>query len=292
MYTLNSLPFQDFFLTREQMSVIGISSYFLWTEKGKTILPLVRASSFVLDFDNLSAFNKRHLITAAHAAIPTRFRNIYNNKRLEHLGERHIYGKALLPQFLSGPGEVAGREHFVTQAAMLRSSPPVFPHVDVCSMRLQNESVGDAWNLRGFEIDQEPLQAGDEVVYVGFRAEEEKANPNDDELQLVPEELRGVCHAAYLSMDYGMVMLGTCQSSLPLSMCGGPVLRKSTMKVVGVTVAQVRSAAPPHDPRTELIYTDPWLDISAQEKLCSIPNLEVAFVPIGEFYHAMRKSEI
>jgi hypothetical protein len=145
--------------------------------------------------------------------------------------------------------------------------------------------------LEGFEVDTQALAEGDELIYVGLRAEEEKANPHDDKLKMLPVEYSGVCKAAFLSGDYGMCMLGTSQEPLPLSACGGPVLRRSNMKVVGVLVAQVRRAAPPADPRTELIYHDPWLDVSGQPKLCDIPDLNVAFVPVGEFYHGLRKSE-
>jgi hypothetical protein len=272
------------------MSVVGFSSYFLWTEKGKTVLPLIRGSAFILDYHNTSAFNKRHVITAAHCAIPTRFPNIFsNNKRLAHLGERHIYTKALMPRFLLNSRDE--QDYTIGSMSFLRNNAAVFPHVDVCSMRLREESVGDQWGLQGFEIDTDALQDGDEVVYIGLHAQEEKANPTDDHLQMHPLEIGGVCRAAYLSGDYGMVMLGTASEPVPLSMCGGPVLRRSNMKVVGVIVAQVRQAAPPSDPRTELIYHDPWLDISAQPDLCQIPDLQVAFVPLGEFYHALRKSE-
>lgn len=157
-------------------------------------------------------------------------------------------------------------------------------------------------------IDRDPVGEGDELVLCGMLTDEERANPTDDGATLKPMELQAVCHAAMLTLDYGTVLLASTDEMPPASMCGGPVLRKRTGTCVGVLVAPVRRNAPPKrllsrrtsgevDPATvpsvmaELI-AEPWLDISQNADLRDIPNLNAAFVPFGEFYASMRRSEM
>ncbi|CCW70567.1 unnamed protein product [Phytomonas sp. Hart1] len=75
-------------------------------------------------------------------------------------------------------------------------------------------------------------------------------------------------------------------------MCGGPVLRRDSGKCVGVIVSQVLKNASPRDPNVDALYQNPYLDISEITSLHTHGSLDVAFVPIGEFYSTMRRSEL
>ncbi|KAG5470037.1 hypothetical protein LSCM4_02728 [Leishmania orientalis] len=300
------------------MSVFGISSYFLWTQKGQTVLPLVRGSGFLIAFQQLNTFYSYHVMSAAHVTCPVKHRKLYGDTiGLKAIGERHISTRLLIPdeatRKVRSSFELEFRQHYM-------------PNTDVASLRLIKEkefkeamqlpldsSTGATSPLQVIEPDLDYIDEGDELVLCGVHTEEERANPNDDGLLLNPLRLAATCKAAFLSLDYGTVLLasidgpaeeasrsgGASSAScpvavppLPLSMCGGPVLRRSSGKCVGVIATRVLKSAPPRDPHSASLYEDPWLDISQHVALHAHGHLDVAFVPIGEFYDPLRRCEM
>ncbi|KAG5496126.1 hypothetical protein JKF63_02427 [Porcisia hertigi] len=303
------------------MSLFGLSSYFLWTQKGQTVLPLVRGSGFLMAFEQLNTFYSYHIISAAHVTCPVRHRRVYGDTiGLKAIGERHISTRLLIPDTST---------HKVSRSFDLEFRQQYMPNTDVASLRLSQEkqfkevmqpsqgnSTSSESSLQVINPDLDHIEEGDELILCGMQTEEERANPNDDGLKLTPTCLAATCKAALVSLDYGTVLLAsidgpaeeTTTSSassnatfasapvtvppLPLSMCGGPVLRRSSGKCVGVIVARVMRNAPPRDPQSASLYHDPYLDISEHIALHAHWPLDVAFVPIGEFYGALRRSEL
>ncbi|KAK7199669.1 hypothetical protein NESM_000012400 [Novymonas esmeraldas] len=293
------------------MSTFGVSSYFLWTQKGQTVLPLVRGSGFLVQFRQLSTFYEYHVLSAAHVTCPVRHRKIYGDSvGFKAIGERHISTRLLLADATT---------HKVRSSHALEFRQQFMPNTDVASLRLTKEkefkAVAASSSLEAVELDLEPIEEGEALVLCGMNAEEERANPNDDGLTLTPMRLNATCKAALLSIDYGTVLLASIDGSaeataaaatagsspseavtapppLPLSMCGGPVLRRSSGKCVGVIAARVMKNAPPRDPRSAALYQDPYLDISEHLSLHPHWPLDVAIVPIGEFYDPLRRCEM
>ncbi|AIO00959.1 hypothetical protein LPMP_320720 [Leishmania panamensis] len=302
------------------MSTFGVSSYFLWTQKGQTVLPLVRGSGFLLAFQQLNTFYSYHVMSAAHVTCPVKYRKLYGDTvGLKAIGERHISTRLLIP-------DEATRK--VRSSFELEFRQQYMPNTDVASLRLcrekqfketiqspQDSSAGTTSPLEVIEPDLDPIEEGDELILCGVHTEEERANPNDDGLMLTPMRLTATCKAALLSLDYGIVLLasidgpaeevrggssGSAVSAsssvtvppLSLSMCGGPVLRRSSGRCVGVIAARVMKNAPPRDPQAVSLYQDPYLDISEHIALHTHWPLDVAFVPIGEFYDPLRRCEM
>ncbi|EPY32334.1 hypothetical protein STCU_02863 [Strigomonas culicis] len=276
------------------MSLVGVSSYFLWTQKGQTILPLVRGSGFLLRFKQQGTFYHYHVITAAHVSCPVRYRGLYGDSvGFKAIGERHVSARMLTPH---------AETHQVQHALDMEFRQHYMPNVDVAALRCRDEAQLDGLRLAPFEVDEKPIEDGTELVYCGFDAIEERANPNDDGLTLREVRLDGTCKAAIVSLDYGTVLAGSIDSlsdderaqgkQMPLSLSGGPVLRKSTGKVVGVVAARIMKNAPPRDPHAGTLYQDPYLDLSENVSLHQRWPLDVAFVPIGEFYNSLCRSEM
>ncbi|GET91398.1 hypothetical protein, conserved [Leishmania tarentolae] len=303
------------------MSVFGVSSYFLWTHKGQTVLPLVRGSGFLMSFQQLNTFYRYHVVSAAHVTCPVKHRKLYGGTiGLKAIGERHISTRLLIPDKAS---------HKVQSSFDLEFRQEYMPNTDVASLRVskedefrkamlapQDSGTGTTSPLQVIQPDLDPIEEGDELILCGVCTEEERANPNDDGLMLTPMRLMATCKAALLSLDYGTVLLasidglaeeeageresGTAASAsklvtvppLPLSMCGGPVLRRSSGRCVGVIAARVMKNAPPRDPNSASLYQDPYLDISEHISLHAHWPLDVAFVPIGEFYDPLRRCEM
>lgn len=314
------------------MSVLGVSSYFLWTQKGQTVMPLVRGSGFVMAFQQLNAFYSYHVVSAAHVTCPVKHRKLYGDTvGLKAIGERHISTRLLVPDSAT---------HKVATSYDLELRQQYMPNTDVASLRLSKETefkaatqaarngaVHDGGRtaassasaatspsshspvpVEAIEPDLDPIEEGTELVLCGVRTTEERANPNDDGLTLQPLRLAATCKAALVSLGYGTVLLASVDgpvgaddaaayktdtvSPLPLSMCGGPVLRRATGKCVGVIAARVMMNAPPRDPHSAALYQDPYLDISEHVSLHPLWPLDVAFVPIGEFYDSLRRCEM
>ncbi|EPY30184.1 hypothetical protein AGDE_09571 [Angomonas deanei] len=212
------------------MSVLGVSSYFLWTQKGQTVLPLVRGSGFVLNFKHLNTFYHHHVVTAAHVSCPVKYKSIYGNSvGFKAIGERHISTRLLCPH---------PESHKVAHSIDLEFKQHFMPNVDVVSLRCKNEAMLADAAVTPLEIDEDPIEDGTEVVYCGVDLKEDRANPNDDGMTMAVKQLTGVCKAAIVSVDYGTVLAGSIEKErrdlsdnaplLPLSFCGGPVLRKSS----------------------------------------------------------------
>lgn len=285
---------------------VGLSSYFLWTQKGLTVLPLVRGSAFLLAFKQQHAFYRYHVVTASHVANPVRHRSLYGDSiGLNAIGERHVSTRLLAPQKPDGP--TGGGDRGVGYTIALEFTQHFMPNTDIAVLRCKNEQQVVEAGLAPLEVDPDPIEEGTTVMFCGVRSEEERANPNDDGLRMHPCTLSGTCKAALVSHEYGTVLLASMEGAanakdgegtslanhpLPLSMCGGPVLRRSTGKCVGVTVARACKNAPPRDPHSQTLFQDPYLDISETTTLHHLAPLEVAFVPIGEFYQALKRTEI
>ncbi|AYU81616.1 hypothetical protein LdCL_320012500 [Leishmania donovani] len=302
------------------MSIFGVSSYFLWTQKGQTVLPLVRGSGFLMPFQHLNTFYSYHVMSAAHVTCPVKHRKLYGDTiGLKAIGERHISTRLLIPDEAT---------HKVQSSFELEFRQEYMPNTDVASLRLckeeqfkqamlppQNSGTGAASPLQVIQPDLDRIEEGDELILCGVHTQEERANPNDDGLALNPMRLIATCKAALLSLDYGTVLLasidgpaeearesgsGSAASAsrpvtvppLPLSMCGGPVLRRSSGRCVGVIAARVMKNAPPRDPQSTSLYQDPYLDISEHIALHALWPLDVAFVPVGEFYDPLRRCEM
>ncbi|KAH8613393.1 hypothetical protein ERJ75_000792100 [Trypanosoma vivax] len=264
------------------MSVLGVSSYFLWTQKGNTVLPLVRGSGFLVAFQQLSSFYRYHVLSAAHVTCPVRYRQIYGNTvGLRAIGERHISTRLLKPQ---GDGKIE-------TSLDMEFAQNYLLNVDVASLRCKNEDQVEELGLKSLQADLNPIEEGTVLLFKGMEVSEERSNPNDDGLRLTEASLEGECKAAFVSLDYGTVVLATLQSPLHLSMCGGPVVRRDSGGCVGVIVARVLSNAPPRDPQVGALYQDPWLDVSENKTVCARGPVDVAFVPIREFYDSLRRCE-
>ncbi|RNF11593.1 uncharacterized protein Tco025E_06628 [Trypanosoma conorhini] len=265
------------------MSVLGVSSYFLWTQKGKTVLPLVRGSGFLVSFQQIGGFYRYHVLGAAHVTCPVKYRQIYGDTvGLRAIGERHISTKLLKP----------GSKGAVEASIDLEFAQTYLPNVDVSSLRCKDERQLSESCLRAFELDLGPIKEGTELLFWGVKAEEERANPNDDGLRLKEACIEGECRAALVSLDYGTVVLASLGSPLVLSMCGGPVVRKDNGRCVGVIVAQALKNAPPSDPQVTPLCQDPWLDLSHNEVIHTCGKFNVAFVPVREFYDPLRRCEM
>ncbi|CCW62734.1 unnamed protein product [Phytomonas sp. EM1] len=278
------------------MSVYGISSYFLWTQKGLTELPLVRGSGFLMRYRELHTFYRYHVVTAGHVSSPVRYKQIYGDTAgLRAIGQRHLSTRLLVP---------SSETHKVVHSLEMEFKQYPMPNVDVALLRCKQEAHVEELGLQPIDVDKDPIAEGTELVFCGLDVEEERANPNDEGLLLRERRLFGVCKAALVSLDYGTVLLasltdespravdGILSKGLPLGMCGGPVLRRGSGKCVGVIVARVLKNAPPRDPNAGALYQDPYLDISENVSLHAHGSLDVAFVPIGEFYSSMRRSEL
>ncbi|KAG5470463.1 hypothetical protein LSCM1_01707 [Leishmania martiniquensis] len=300
------------------MSIFGVSSYFLWTQKGQTVLPLVRGSGFLMEFEQRNTFYSYHVLSAAHVTCPVKHRKLYGDTiGLKAIGERHISTRLLMPDEVT---------HKVLSSFELEFRQHCMPNADVASLRLHREKefmeamqlpkancTGAASPLQVIEPDLDRIDEGDHLILCGVHTEEERANANDDGLTLIPMRLAATCKAALVSLDYGTVLLasidglaeearqcaGAASASghvqvppLPLSMCGGPVLRRSSGKCVGVIAARVMKNAPPRDPHSASLYQDPYLDISEHVALHAYWPLDVAFVPIGEFHDPLRRCEV
>lgn len=302
----------------------GVSSYFLWTQKGLTTLPLVRGSGFVIPFRQVNGFYKYHVVTAAHVSCPVRYHQLFtssvDNNPFKAIGERHISNRILLPHTVQSASypEVTNSPSFVPSlhSHNLRFQQYFMPNVDVAVLRIENEDVFSREHPESalLEVDLTPLQNDEEIILCGMDVRESAGNPNDDGLQLVHCQFSAVCKVALVSVDYGTVLLCKVRDfhdigdddnnsvshphqnekfhSLPVGMCGGPVLRKSTKKAVGVIVARVMRHLPPKDLNKPPNIHEPFMEISDNKEILSQWPLDVAFVPFSEFEGSMRRTEL
>lgn len=292
------------------MSVVGISSYVLITQKGRTLVPFVRGSGFLLKFETQS-FYQYHVVTAGHVALPHRFGALYGNtQELKHIGDRHVSSK----MHLFRPD---GKRIAILPLAFQVQRPPL---TDIALLRIEREKeiiksmeTDGLPPLEALDADTGPLQKGEEVVINGLHMTTEDTVA--DEIDMVPKPVTAQVVAKYNSDHFNTVLLASTQEAVTSGMNGCPVLRKSNGKCVGVLVGDVKRDAPSIDPKP-LLETPkgtsrtpdvmmaqhewrmshmhaPFVDISSNGELMhSVGVHGGAFVPIAEFVRFMRKSEI
>ncbi|CUI15490.1 trypsin peptidase, putative [Bodo saltans] len=271
------------------MLSFGVSSYFLWTVKGATVMPLVRGSGFMIHSASRT-FHKYHIVTAGHVACPVQFPRVFGDRSpgLRAIGERHISTGLLCP---SGAGS---------------STPVTFPtlfpqrrfiNADAAILHLKNEdqafSTISHLGITPVDVDLQPLQFGEELTFCGVTSTEHSANASDDNVHVEYHSINGVSHSEVGTLDYGTVIAAQADRDIDPTMCGGPVLRKSNGKCVGVIVARIGSATvsdSPPTPDASLLIHKPALDLS------NTPNLEkaslrVAFISINDFLPTYRATE-
>lgn len=272
----------------------GLSSYFLWTVKGATVMPLVRGSGFLIQSEGSHAFHKYHVITAGHVACPVQFPRVFggDSPGLRAIGERHITTGALCPVSHDG-----------------RSTPRAFPmlfpqkrflNVDVAALRLKNESssIQELFEMgvTPLEVDTTPLERDEELEFCGVRSFESLTNSTDEELQVEHDSLCGSSHSTVISHDYGTIIVARLNDDIDSTMCGGPVIRKSNGKCVGVIVARVGALGatdPPISPDASKLVRKPCLDLSSTPGLEGDASmLRAAFVPARDFITQLRNSSL
>lgn len=274
------------------MSTVPFTSMLLWTEKGKTFVPLVRGSSFLVKYD-VKGFFQFHVIAAAHCATPARFQKLWPRfTNMEHVRERNTFQRLLLPNGVDGR---------IAHEVDLRPRFKVIPGFDVALLNMvREEHVAEAIANKGlpalvpFELDVNPIGEGEAVVLRGFDVEEETGDPSGFSLRMHAKELHGVTRAAITTnTGFGTVVLVELEEEMPQGMCGGPVLRKSNGKCIGVIAGKVS----PEEPRTDFDLSkekpvvDPRIVIESLPKLCENPKLRAGFTPLREFYGSMRQHE-
>jgi hypothetical protein len=297
-------------------SVFGVTAYTLMTTKGRTFVPLVRGTGFCVGFSNTS-FYTRHVVTAGHVARPQRYGKLYGNApELSQIKDRHVSTKL----HLFTP---AGQRFALLPLEFNVHSPP---RVNVAILRIEREGpiLSDMSSkglpaIEPFELDTEGLARGEDVRVMGLHMT--SVDTLADAVNMVPEQAMGTLQAKYVSDDLGTVLLANLKSgSITPGMHGAPVLRASNNKVVGVLVGGtqrhtreyekapnelgVKRGFADKEPRAPEVTDElnrwreknmhaPAVDISTNaELLDAVPDGGFAFVPLGEFYSFLRRTEI
>eukprot|EP00744_Colponema_vietnamica_P025396 GILI01037314.1.p1 GENE.GILI01037314.1~~GILI01037314.1.p1 ORF type:complete len:292 (-),score=41.32 GILI01037314.1:56-931(-) len=286
--------------------VLPLSSYFLWTQKGQTRLPLARGSCYIIDYDLRASFYTKHIITAAHVALPVRFPNCYGNGDLfKGLGERHITAKILLGaperQDEKRPGRVVGDLN-------CNYKIDVFPTTDVAKLTLMQESsiaqCPEYYQhlFEGLKPDLTPIQPGEELIVAGYSMAEESGAPHDGFLAMRPVSYQAISVAAIQTNDFGTVVVCSTNSAdeIPASISGGAVIRVKTGGVIGTVAARTALESPPPIDAAQRVavegrlaaHREPCVDISGFADLrAKVGPHGVAFTPINEFLNALRRLE-
>jgi hypothetical protein len=275
---------------------VGVSSYFLWTIKGATVMPLVRGSGFLIRNEGVRIFHKYHVITAGHVACPVQFPRVFGGSSpgLRAIGERHISTGLLVPRQRSGSSKPSEYPNTFPQTRFL--------NMDVAALHLKNEDaiLGEVREagVSPLEVDLDVLLQGEELEFHGVCSDETTVNPSDEDIQVRHCSISGVSHSAVVTHDYGTVTTAQLESELDPTMCGGPVVRKSNGKCVGVIVARVgplkeEPSTPPSQDAATLVRK-PWLDLSSTEGFMQHRDAHVraAFVPLRDFLPRLRDIEI
>jgi hypothetical protein len=273
------------------MLSFGVSSYFLWTVKGATVMPLVRGSGFLIRSTS-HTFHKYHVVTAGHVACPVQFPRVFGGRSpgLRAIGERHISTGLLCPTLTKGPSAP------VTFPALFLQRR--FLNVDVAILHLKDEDRAietiSRVGIAPLDVDLEPLHLGEELTFCGVTSTENTANASDDNVLVEYQSIDGISHSEVVTNDYGTVIVAKGDQSIDPTMCGGPVLRKSNGKCVGVIVARiggdVRPDAPP-TPEASTLIQKPFLDLSTTQDLEHV-SLRVAFISIRDFLPTFIATEI
>jgi hypothetical protein len=292
------------------MSVFGVSSYMLITMKGRSLVPFARGTGFMVKFEN-TGFWQNHVVTAAHVAQPHKYSKMYGNPReFKKIGDRHVSSK--LHMFHAN-----GNRH---ARLPLEFAVTTLMKTDVAALRVENEqAIFAQMALDGvavpeaFEVDTAALGQNEEVIIKGLDVILGE-NTVEDRLEMTSRDVRGFLKAKYASEQHGTVLLASTEQTITTGMSGAPVVRASNNKVVGVLVATTSAAAsecraatpqPEIDDKDSLLVTvakqqqwrkenmmEPSIDLSANPMLLQqVEGHGAAFVPIGEFYHALRRTE-
>ena len=335
-------------------AIFGVTAYAMITRKGATHLPLVRGTGFLVRY-SIVAFYNHHVVTAAHLLKPTKYRELYGSPRvMESIGERHISHKLL--RFTDDGFRAAA-------LPLLPGGPTTFANMDVGVSRIEREmDIFPQMRRDGlppipaFELDVSPIHNGELVTLLGMDLlkDEDVA----DTATMTPRAVEAVCRGRMTTDQFGPVVLVAGASSVPdngtLSpqraqaaddgdggkvdpgplisggMVGGPVIRKSNGKCVGILVApcrrtrhltdekiwrdrleraskplpktvedaekgkiDVQSMAKDFFEANRQLLTDPYLDISSNTALLNaVAGPMAAFVGAGEFEAALRRTEI
>ena len=233
--------------------VLPFSSYFLWTQKGFTRLPLARGSCHVMAYDSKAAFFTRHIVTAAHVAMPIRFPQCFGNASLAMgLGERHITSKVILPSTARERDRVIAKARAAAAAASFGGDeakiPPsllekiaadpahrvgraigdlntnykvdIFPTTTVARQTFKQEGSIDLCPphvselFEGLLPDLTPIQPGDELLFVGYAMDEEAASPHDGFLTMRQLQISGTAVAAVEAQAFGTVIVCSTEGDI------------------------------------------------------------------------------
>jgi hypothetical protein len=294
------------------MSVFGVTSYGLVTQKGRTFVPFIRGTGFPIAFAQ-TAFNTCHILTADHVARPQRHGHKYGNDlEIGKMRDRHVSCK--LHMFEES-------QRYAVLPLEFRTFPA--PQSDVCVLRIEREKhILEDMSQHGlppivpFELDMGGLKQGEPLEVLGLHMLGE--DTIEDRLSMVPRTVVGNLAAKYVSQDFGTVLLAsTTEGEVSAGMHGSPVVRAGTNNVVGVFVGECLREAPQRTEAPKLLGLagppdgkipeevraahDKWrrenmhaptLDISSNEDLMnSVGSAGFAFVPTGEFGSYLRHIE-
>jgi hypothetical protein len=221
------------------MSVFGITNYLLVTQKGRTYIPFVRGTGFLVDFESHGFFTK-HVITAGHVAVPLRYSAIYGRPPLfSRIGERHLTPKILL------------FDHQGQRRAVLPLEPKIHELKGTCitSLRVKGERelfprmyedgvpVPVAYDL---DDPTTEIGEGEELVIQGLSLDRDQ-DPSDV-AEMKPIVVQAKARLSFLSELFGAtVIASTGNVRISPGMSGSPVLRKSNGKCVGMLICGVKT---------------------------------------------------
>lgn len=236
------------------MSVFGVTNYLLVTQKGRTYIPFVRGTGFLVDYSTHS-FHSKHVLTAAHVAAPLRFPSAFGNPPVfQRLGERHLTPKIIL--FSQATGQRRAILPLEFQVNVMRGTSVAALRIKgerELFERMQNDGVqGPA----PFQLDdaQQPQQLpgagsgiggldvadGEELLLRGLELERDEDGADTAEMKAVTILARA--RLSYISKSFGpAVIVSTGKKKVTGGMSGCPVIRKSNGKCVGVLVAPVKT---------------------------------------------------
>ena len=287
------------------IQTMGISSYLLVTQKGRTYVPFCRGSCFMLPYTSVS-FYAHHVITAAHIARPHRFAPLFGNPpSFQGIGDRHVSWKAYAldregfntgaqqPLFLANKLDTINSVHSVSLRVAKEEEQIAEQRAKM--KELEQEYYFD--NTTAVTPDGAPLDLNEELVCEGVECVEDPTGVNDETMVFRHRRIPIVCRAAVTSKGFGTLVLASSETPFPPSMCGGPVIRRSSGKCVGVITAPLRTT-PPEPPAEleEITHTRPvYMDITdnpgVMKEMGGEGSIGVAFTPLAEFLLQLRRLE-
>lgn len=225
------------------MSVFGVTNYLLVTQKGRTYIPFVRGTGFLLDFQT-HGFYSKHVITAGHVAAPLRYSALYGRPPLfSRIGERHLTPKILL------------FDHEGHRRAIVPLEPKFHQLKGTCvtALRVKNERELFPRMFQDgvpvpvpYELDDpnnSVIGEGEELVIQGLVLDRDEEAA--DVAEMKPMVVQAKAKLSFLSELFGStVIASTGNIKISPGMSGSPVLRKSNGKCVGMLVCGVKTKLP------------------------------------------------